>query len=425
MQLIKFEPRWDELPEVTSHKIFEMRRVARNGLFSQRIFGPTKSYQGECSNRTCPFKGAKHEHEVCPVCEVEMTTSESRKKKYAKINLPFPVLNPLVYSIATTGKSATKRLFDDLLFYRHKYYLNESNKLIKILENTEIAEGTQVLSGIIGVEVILNKLIEDYPLKAEYKFLNENRHLWFIENILVIPPDFRPCSVKPDTKDSYIIDDINSHYQSLIRKSNQIKTLVIPLTENDEIYITNFKHIQKDVFTINDYVMERMSKKKGLLRSNILGKRVDFSGRAVITPDPTLDLAHCRLPYWMVLEIFKPQIVTYLVSRRICKRYNQAIKLIEQEINKRGVTYFNLIKEFCEGKTCVLNRQPTLHRLSMLAFKIKLHVGNTINIHPLICSPFNADFDGDAMAVYIPVTEKSIRDVDSKIGIWNNLLSEP
>ncbi len=166
-----------------------------------------------------------------------------------------------------------------------------------------------------------------------------------------------------------------------------------------------------------------MSKKTGLIRSNILGKRVDFSGRAVISPDPTLNINECRLPYWMVLEILKPQLIAHFVNRRICKRYNQAIQMIDESIQNNDSKFFHIVEEFCKDTVCVLNRQPTLHRLSVLAFKVKIHLGNTIQIHPMICNPFNADFDGDAMAVYFPVTEESKKDVTDHIAIWNNLVS--
>lgn len=157
-----------------------------------------------------------------------------------------------------------------------------------------------------------------------------------------------------------------------------------------------------------------MSKKEGLLRANILGKRIDFSGRAVISPDPTLALDHCRIPYWMILEILKPQIVTHLVNRRICKRYNQAVKLVDTCIRSKSAELYDVVSEFCNNKLCILNRQPTLHRLSVLAFRISIHLGNTIQIHPMICHPFNADFDGDS---FNGVIELNIGGQTSKIDI--------
>jgi len=307
------------------------------------------------------------------------------------------------------------------LTYSYRYFINSEGVFVKILEDTTIEEGSEIFTGLKGALRYIEILTETND-RPEFQFIRDNFDKIVINNVLVIPPDFRPCGNNASNK--HIIDSINGLYRALITSCNKVKKIPYDVDENTDIYKTNFKYIQINVMKLYEYILTKMSKKEGLLRANILGKRVDFSGRAVISPDPTLSLEYCRIPYWMILEILKPQIVTHLVNRRICKRYNQAVKLVETCIKSKSTELYDIVSEFCNNKLCILNRQPTLHRLSVLAFKVSIHLGNTIQIHPMICHPFNADFDGDAMALYFPITSRSIKDAYEKIGVWNNLISQ-
>jgi hypothetical protein len=380
-----------DLQEIDSPKIFESGRFSKNGLFSQQIFGPIKSDSCACSRIT--YRGRMERDTTCKKCGVDIVSSDERRKRYAKIVLPFTIMNPIFYYIVTLTKPMSKNILNGMLTYSFRYYFDDDGLLVKLneCENPEI--GVEILTGLKGAEKYIQTLIEGDD-RQEFQFIRDNFNLITLSNVLVIPPDFRPCGNGGNNK--HIMDEINSLYRSLIVSCNKIKSLPYDITEADDVYRTNFKYIQINVIKLFDYVLTKMSKKDGLLRSNILGKRVDFSGRAVISPDPTLTLDSCRIPYWMILEVLKPQLVTYLVNRRVCKRYNQAVKLIDDCIKSRNTELFDIVSEFCKGRMCILNRQPTLHRLSILAFKITIHLGNTIQIHPMICHPFNADFDGDS-----------------------------
>jgi DNA-directed RNA polymerase subunit beta' len=420
----------EKLPEISSSKIFDSGKFFKEGLFSQQIFGPVKSYCCACSKNA--YKGRGSGKSKCDICGVDITTSEERRKRFAKIALPFEVLNPMFYYMICTFKPSYKVIINELLSYKYAYKFDKDGFLLRHVpeppdQSTESTEEKppeqeeELLEGLSGVLKVIEKLIENNPDKEECKFINQNIHMLKMRNVIIIPPDFRPCGKSSDG--FKIVDKINHLYISIIIRSNYIKDLKIRITEKDEIYRTNFKNIQSSVLTLYDYVLDKMSKKKGLIRSSILGKRVDFSGRAVISPDPTLRLNECGVPYFMLLEMMKPQLVSYLINRRVKKRYNQANKLIDDCIETQSYELFDYVDDFCKDQICVLNRQPTLHRLSILAFKIKPSRGNTIQIHPMVCDPYNADFDGDAMAIYFPVTDASRKDVLEKIMIENNLLS--
>jgi len=407
------------LKEVSNPKIFESGKFSKNGLFSQQIFGPVKSFCCSCNRVT--YKGRTFHESKCPLCEIDITSSEERRKRYGKIVLPFPVLNPMFYYIMIFVKSSAKAVLIDMLCYNGIYYFDGNGLIMKVLQGERLPEGAEALIGLKGALKYFEKQIEDTS-RQEFQYIRDNFDKITIQNILTIPPDFRPCG--SSNAGIRIMDEINLLYSTLIIRSNHVKTIPYTICETDDIYRTNFKHIQLIVIKLFEYILNKMSKKTGLIRSNILGKRVDFSGRAVISPDPTLRLDQCRIPYWIILEILKPQLVVHLVNRRICKRYNQAVKIIEDCIKKKDTTLFNIISEFCTNKLCILNRQPTLHRLGILGFKVLIHLGNTIQMHPMTCFPFNSDYDGDAMALYFPVTNSAREDVRNKIGIWNNLVSQ-
>lgn len=407
----------DSLPEITNPKVFENGRIAKDGLFSQQIFGPIKSYYCSCNKGT--YWGRNSTNSKCPKCHVEITSSNERKIRFAKIQLPFKVFNPIFYYMITAGKSDLKRNINRILnFDIKKISMDENGKLYEI-ENIE-EDDNEVLEGIDGLLKFIERYIQDKDDRIS-QYIRDNWDFLIIDQIIVIPPEFRPYS--KNESGVTISDEINEKYKHLLMRSNQMKKIPFDVNQDNDIYRTTFKHIQTSVFELYDYVLNKLSKKEGLIRANILGKRLDFSGRAVISPDPSLKINECKIPYWIALEILKPQLVTYMVNKKVVKLYNHATKIIDECIRNRSTDLFELVQEFCRNETCVLNRQPTLHRLSVLGFKLGIHLGNTINIHPMVCPPYNADFDGDAMAIYLNLTERSKKDVRDKVGIWNNLLS--
>jgi len=418
LNLINYNSFVKKLKEVDNPKYMENGKFTRTGIFSQQIFGPIKSYYCACNKST--YRGKKYRFSTCPNCGVDITTVNTRKKRFARINLPFKVINPLFYFIICDNKYSIKNIIDTILDYKEKYYI-ENNELKTIDENTD-KTGKNFLVGCEGVLEFV-KLIYANKNDDISNFINKNFDQIAIEDIIVIPPTFRPCTKISGVEANFILDEINRYYTNILTRSNLVKKLILTNKETSEYFIFNFKSIQNNVIELYRYIIDKLSKKKGLIRANILGKRVDFSGRAVITPDPELKLDECGIPYWMILEILKPQLSSYIVDSKIRKRYNSATELINYCINNESLTLFETVKNFCKNKVCILNRQPTLHRLSILGFKVVPHTGKTIKIHPLVCSAYNADFDGDQMALYFPITKESESDVRDKISIWRNLLS--
>lgn len=420
LELFNTDEYCKDLLEITNPKIYEFGKLSKNGLFSQQIFGPIRSYYCACPKTG--YHGRNSGITTCKACGVDITSSEERKRRFAKISLPFEVMNPTFLYILAQVKPSLKNVLSNCLIYKHKYYFDKDGNLKKLGPNEFPDPDTEVLEGLSGVKVILNKYLENAGDTNEINFIRKNLDKLTIKNVIVIPPDFRPYG--KNEKGTVISDEINYLYTILVARCNTVRNIPYKLRESDEIYKNNFKHIQISTIKIYDHILSKMSKKEGLIRSNILGKRVDFSGRAVASPNPELPLDTCALPYLMLLEIQRPQLVAYMVDvKRICKRYNQASKMIDEAIKNESTELFEIVEDFCKDKLCILNRQPTLHRLGVLGFKVKPHLGNTIQVNPLVCTPYNLDFDGDCMAVYFPVTIESKRDVVEKIGIWKNMIS--
>jgi len=202
-----------------------------------------------------------------------------------------------------------------------------------------------------------------------------------------------------------------------------MKETTVNIAADKNIYYTYFKQLQGVVNELYDQILAKMAKKEGLIRGNILGKRIDFSGRAVISPDPTLTLEECVLPYLMILEMFKLPIAQKIIQLGKFKLLNKALDFVNKCIQTESPVLFKVCQEIVKNEVCILNRQPSLHKLGMLGFRIIISLDKVIKIHPLVCPPFNADFDGDQMAVYIPVTEEAKQEVIDKMFITKNLSS--
>jgi len=304
LKLTTYDITKESLHEIKNPKIFEKRRFSADGLFSLQIFGPILSYHCLCKDS---FKGPNYPLSTCPKCGVRITTASERDKTYSKIRLPFKVFNPLIFYIVTQNRPALKNALKGLLF------------LNRDIINPKTGEVLYRSNDLNEIKRYLFDYFSKYKNKSIYNFLVKNENLILIDEILVIPPNFRPCNKL--SQGGFVLDKLNEKYLNILKLSSQLQKVIVPLDNTNELYLTNFKILQGYVFELYDYVFEKLSGKTGLIRSNMLGKRVDFSGRAVITPDPTLKLNECAIPYSIVLEILKPKLIPYLVSKRICNSY--------------------------------------------------------------------------------------------------------
>lgn len=420
LKLIDLDKFCEKLPEVKSHKIYENGKFSKFGLFSQQIFGPVQSYRCACGK----FNGRKYKNKICPSCSVKVENSLVRRKYFGKINLPFEVLNPIFYFLVLKIKLSAKHIINNLLSYKDEYYLTDSGELITASvirrQNVDPPANSILLTGLDGCVTYIEHILKNKKTETSQYILKHFDQIK-IKNILVLPPDDRP--LLRNNSDVNFCDEINKLYKYILVKSSQMKEMSTEYSKENEIYKNTFKFLQEHVLNLYKYIFDKLSKKTGLIRSNILGKRVDFSGRAVISPNPDISLDECKIPYIMLLEIYKPHLTKYLVNRRIGKRYNVISKYIDECIINEDTSLFKYVEDFCQDKVCILNRQPSLHRLSILGFKIKPHLGKTIQIHPLVCVPLNADFDGDCMAIYVPIEPDAQKDIIDKIMVTNNTIS--
>jgi len=368
-------------------------------LFSQSIFGPLHSYSCKCGK----YRGIRTNNKIekCPFCGTDLVSSFMRRCRCAVIELPIPVINPIFLDMLPNSIRTS---------------------ILKAINRSEtiIYDDTEFEPNYEGISELINYYITNEPSIIS-KIGSDYKDFIFLKYILVIPPEFRPMSKNKKEK---MIDYMNQEYFKLMRYVKETDNIKEHIKLN---YIKDniFKELQKIVIDIYNYIMVRISKKTGLIRGNILGKRLDFSGRAVIAPNPELKLDECSLPYFLVLEILKPLIIKYLVNNKIYNSFYEAYNNIEQSLINKDYKFLDVVEKLLELQDiyCVLNRQPSLHRYSMLGFKVKVHCGYTIGLHPMLCYPFNADFDGDCMAVYMGISKEANDEIKNKLGILSNLIS--
>jgi DNA-directed RNA polymerase subunit beta' len=350
-----------DLKEVTSPKAWEKKKFNPVGLFSEQIFGPLKNYTCQCGK----YYGYSKSGNTCETCGVDIVNSIERRRRFAKIKLPLKVVNPLMYDlICETAGSSVKSNIDKLM-------KDEKSILCKDEEGYFISE--QVREGVTQTwektdaifEIVryFSDLYKDQDLT--WKIINENLSSLLMEYIIVLPPDLRPTA-KDSQRNNQYSDEINRYYCDILTKRESMRRTILDIQRDKSLYYTYYRQLQKDANKLYDYILEKLSKKEGLLRGNILGKRVDFSGRAVITPDPTLNIDDCVLPYVMVLEIYKLQIASKLIRTGKFKIFNEAADYITKCCEIHDESLFEISKEVTKGEVCILNRQPSLHRLSML-----------------------------------------------------------
>lgn len=453
--------------EVTKPETINYRtqKPERDGLFCERIFGPVKDYECNCGK----YKKIRYKGIVCDRCGVEVTTSAVRRERMGHIELVVPVAHPLFYQITPSKIGLILDLsineIESILNYENYIICEVGNspykkqELISEEEYNEIKdkyEGMIAETGAPALKYLLSKLeLDDLAadLRARIKLeksrrFNLLRRLrvveafrnsqakpeWMILEVLpVIPPDLRP--LVPLEGGRYATSDLNDLYKRVIVRNNRLKHLLSIKTP--EIILKNEKRMLQDavdsLFNNENRprpvrgkanrplksLCEALRGKQGRFRRNLLGKRVDYSGRSVIVVDPNLKLSQCSIPKEMALELFKPMILRKLEEKKLAESEKVAKLLYKKE----APAVWEVLEEVTKEHPVMLNRAPTLHRVSVQAFFPVLVEHRAIGIHPLVCPPFNADFDGDTMSVHVPLTPEAILEAGVLMLSNHNILS--
>ncbi|WLF84231.1 DNA-directed RNA polymerase subunit beta' [Moraxella sp. ZY210820] len=452
-------------PETINYRTF---KPERDGLFCAKIFGPTKDYECLCGK----YKRMKYKGVICEKCGVEVTTAKVRRDRMGHIELASPVahiwfLKSLPSRIGLL-LDMTLRDIERVLYFEsyvvtdpgmtplEKYQLLTDEEYYNALEEhgDEFsakmgAEAVQDLLKDIDLEAEISRLREEIPqttsetkLKKMSKRLklmeafkeSNNKPEWMVMNVLpVLPPDLRP--LVPLDGGRFATSDLNDLYRRVINRNNRLKRL-LDLAAPDIIVRNEKRMLQESVDALLDNgrrgraitgsnkrplksLADMIKGKQGRFRQNLLGKRVDYSGRSVITVGPSLRLHQCGLPKKMALELFKPFIYARLQSAGYASTIKAAKKMVERETAEVWDVLAHVIRQH----PVMLNRAPTLHRLGLQAFEPILIEGKAIRLHPLVCTAFNADFDGDQMAVHVPLTLEAQLEARALMMSTNNILS--
>lgn len=456
-----------EKPETINYRTF---KPERRGLFCEKIFGPVKDWECHCGK----YKRVRYRGIVCERCGVEVTTSRVRRERMGHIKLAVPVAHiwflrsvPGYMSqlLDVPGKSLEEVIYyDSYIVTEADDGIGKALKVGKILREAEYAEANEAYgdqfkaeSGARGIrELLANldmaalvaKLRRDLKTSEGQKRLkiikrlriaeafhkSENKPEWMIMDVVpVIPPDLRPMVQLEGGR--FATSDLNDLYRRVLNRNNRLKKMInmgAPdmiirnekrmLQESVDVLIDNRRR-KRSVVGSNGRPLRSLTDiiegKQGRFRQNLLGKRVDYSGRSVIVVGPTLKLHQCGLPKKMALELFKPLVIRKLVDRG----YAQNVKSAKRQIEKEEVIVWDVLEEVIKGHPVLLNRAPTLHRLGIQAFEPILVEGKAIQIHPLVCSAFNADFDGDQMAVHVPLLTEAKVESSLLMLSSNNILS--
>ncbi|MDC3028314.1 DNA-directed RNA polymerase subunit beta' [Candidatus Pelagibacter sp.] len=453
-------------PETINYRTF---RPEKDGLFCSRIFGPIKDYECLCGK----YKRMKFRGIICEKCGVEVTKSNVRRERMGHINLATPVahiwfLKSLPSRIALAVDMKLKEI--ERVLYFENFIVVEPGltglKKNQLLNEEELAKyqdefGEEAFSAGIGAEAVL-EMLRSLDLELERKNLanyiketkskvNEERAIkrlkliesfietgqkpeWMIMTVVpVIPPELRP--LVPLDGGRFATSDLNDLYRRVINRNNRLKRLM-DLKAPDIIVRNEKRMLQESVDALFDNgrrgrvitgtgkrplksLAEMLKGKQGRFRQNLLGKRVDYSGRSVIVVGPDLKLHECGLPKKMALELFKPFLYARLNKLGLASTIKQAKKLVEKETN----AVWDALELIVREHPVLLNRAPTLHRLGVQAFEPKLIEGDAIELHPLTCAAFNADFDGDQMAVHVPLSLEAQLEARILMLSTNNILS--
>ncbi len=452
-------------PETINYRTF---KPERDGLFCAKIFGPVKDYECLCGK----YKRLKHRGVICEKCGVEVALSKVRRERMAHIELASPCahiwfLKSLPSRIGLL-LDMTLRDIERVLYFESYVVINpgmttlEKGQLLNDEQYFEAleefgddfdarmgAEAVRELLMEIDLEHEIGSLREEIPqtnsetkikklskrLKLMEAFFGSgNKPEWMVLTVLpVLPPDLRP--LVPLDGGRFATSDLNDLYRRVINRNNRLKRL-LDLSAPDIIVRNEKRMLQESVDALLDNgrrgraitgsnkrplksLADMIKGKQGRFRQNLLGKRVDYSGRSVIVVGPTLRLHQCGLPKKMALELFKPFIFGMLEQRGLATTIKAAKKMVERELPE----VWDVLAEVIREHPVLLNRAPTLHRLGIQAFEPVLIEGKAIQLHPLVCAAYNADFDGDQMAVHVPLTLEAQLESRALMMSTNNILS--
>ena len=433
-------------PETINYRTF---KPEKGGLFCERIFGPTKDWECSCGK----YKRIKHKGVICDRCGVEVTLARVRRDRMGHIELAVPVSHIWFFKCTPSRiglvLDISGRDLERVLYYEDYIVVDAGDTPLKekqLLNEMEYREAQEKYGenfmakmGAEGIRDLMKKIdIEETMAQLEIEMeatrskqtrkkltkrmkvldafrSNSSRPEWMVLEVLpVIPPDLRP--LVPLEGGRFATSDLNDLYRRVINRNNRLKNLL--LLKTPDVIIRNEKRmLQEAVDALFDNgrhgravtgagnrplksLSDMLRGKQGRFRQNLLGKRVDYSGRSVIVIGPDLTLRQCGLPKKMALVLFEPFIIRRLKEMGIVHTVRSAKKMIEREANE----VWDILEEVTKGHTVMLNRAPTLHRLSIQSFEPILIEGEAIRIHPLVCTAYNADFDGDQMAVHVPLS---------------------
>ncbi|OGU12984.1 MAG: DNA-directed RNA polymerase subunit beta', partial [Gemmatimonadetes bacterium RIFCSPLOWO2_12_FULL_68_9] len=467
---------WGEVtkPETINYRSF---KPERDGLFCERTFGPVKDWECHCGK----YKRIRYRGVVCDRCGVEVTLSKVRRERMGHIELAVPVAHIWFFKTLPSPMGnlldLTLRDLERVIYYTSYVVIDPGEQDVEYrelldeeryleLRQKAKAEGDAGFRADIGapaVRELLNRLDVDKVadelrkavatetsqhrkkqmlkrLKIVDAFRNSGDHgdqrnhpAWMILDVIpVIPPDLRP--LVPLDGGRFATSDLNDLYRRVINRNNRLQKLI--LHRAPEVILRNEKRmLQEAVDALFDNgrrskairgrgkrplksLSDMLKGKQGRFRQNLLGKRVDYSGRSVIVVGPELRLHQCGLPKTMAVELFKPFIIHKLVDKGIAETVKRAKKIVERE----SPEVYEILEEIIQDHPVLLNRAPTLHRLGIQAFEPVLVEGKAIRIHPLVCAAFNADFDGDQMAVHVPLSFEAQTEARVLMVSSNNVL---
>jgi DNA-directed RNA polymerase subunit beta' len=453
-------------PETINYRTF---KPEKGGLFCERIFGPTRDWECSCGK----YKRIKHKGVICDRCGVEVTLSRVRRERMGHIELSVPCTHIWFYKCMPSRiglmLDMSSRQLERIIYYEDYLVIDPGNTPLakgQLLTETEYREaleqyGEDSFNAAMGGQAVRD-ILASIDLAAQQKEIEEamgatrskqnrkklakrlklcqgfmnsgTRPEWMVLEVLpVIPPDLRP--LVPLEGGRFATSDLNDLYRRVINRNNRLRNLL--QLKTPEVIIRNEKRmLQEAVDALFDNgrhgravtgagnralksLSDMLKGKSGRFRQNLLGKRVDYSGRSVIVIGPELKLHQCGLPKKMALVLFEPFIIRVLKERGYVHTVRSAKKMIE----KQTPEVWDILDEVTKGHPVLLNRAPTLHRLSIQAFEPQLIEGEAIRIHPLVCTAYNADFDGDQMAVHVPLSVEAQMEARLLMLAPNNLFS--
>ncbi|OGC43914.1 DNA-directed RNA polymerase subunit beta' [candidate division WOR-3 bacterium RBG_13_43_14] len=432
---------------------YRTQRPEKDGLFCERIFGPIKDFECSCGK----YKKAKYRGTICDRCGVEVAAASVRRDRMGHVDLAVPIAHVFYYKIPPSKIGLLLELSINQLeaILNYEVYIvlesgdspHRKGSVLLEEENQEAKEkytgfkadmGGQPIYDLLK-EIDLENLSSDLRIRLEKETLKArrfqllkklklveafrlsgNRPEWMVMTRLpVIPPDLRPLVALEGGR--YATSDLNDLYKRVITRNNRVKSITSGI-KTPEVIVRNEKRMLQDsVDALLDNtrrsrpikgrgnrplrsLADALKGKQGRFRRNLLGKRVDYSGRSVIVVDPSLKLYECGIPKEMALELFKPMIVRKLEEQGVVDSERSARRLVRA----RSTEVYEILEEIIKDRPVLLNRAPTLHRVSIQAFLPVLREGRAITIHPLVCHAFNADFDGDTMSIHIPLSPEAI-----------------